>query len=145
MLSLPLCLFLPFSPLSHAKSPSLLLSDCLIQKVGSVLSWGRSLETFPISPASPNKYLRKNNADVSSTKTHAPDVPQASTHPQEGDLAPLAGRLALCGGGKEMALNVGGAAVLSLSTGPSAAFSQPRCLKTLLDPLLCLLFSEVSN
>ena len=76
--------------------------------MGSVLSWGRSLETFPISPASPNKYLRKNNADVSSTKTHAPDVPQASTHPQEGDLAPLAGRLALCGGGKEMALNWGG-------------------------------------
>ena len=75
--------------------------------MGSVLSGGRSLETFPISPAFPHKYLRKNNADVSSTKTHAPDVHQASTHPREGDLAPLAGRLALCVGGKEMALNVG--------------------------------------
>ena len=38
-----------------------------------------------------------------------------------------------------------GGAVLSSSTGPSAACSQPKRLKTLLDPLLCLLFSEVSN
>ena len=99
--------------------------------MGSVLSGGRSLETFPISPAFPHKYLRKNNADVSSTKTHAPDVHQASTHPREGDLAPLAGRLALCVGGKEMALNVGAGVFHLIMYSPQGIYNLVRKIKLL--------------